>query len=121
MQKTNEELAHKYDSTFFYSSYITLPDGKRVGFAYGHKQGYENEKNDYYNLYELNLDGTYRYLGCGSRGGIEHLKIYKNYAYWVDFVTYRYDFVTGEFLESRDEWLEEEYNAVTNKETRDQL
>lgn len=121
LQKTNVELARKYDSTFFYSGYVTLPDGKRVGFVYGHKQGYENEKNDYYNLYELNLDGTYRYLGCGSRGGIEHLKIYKNYAYWVDFVTYRYDFVTGEFLESRDEWLEEEYKAVCNKETRDQL
>lgn len=121
LQKTNAELARQYDSTFFYSGDVTLPDGKRVGFAYGHKQGYENEKNDYYNLYEYNLDGTYKYLGCGSRGGIENLKIYKNYAYWVDFVTYRYDFVTGEFLESRDEWLEEEYKAVSNKETRDQL
>lgn len=121
LQKTNKELARQYDSTFFYSAYITLPDGKQVGFTYGHKQGYKNERDDYYNLYERNLDGTYKYLGCGSRGGIENLKIYKNYAYWVDFLTYRYDFETGEFLESRDEWLEEEYRAVCEKETRDQL
>lgn len=122
LQKTNEELARKIScSSFFYRSRITLPDGKRVGFTYGHKKGFEGARDYYYNLYELNIDGTYKYLNCGSRGGIEFLKIYKNYAYWVDFVTYRYDFVTGEFLESNDEWLREEYDAICKKETRNQL
>ncbi|MBR6719954.1 MAG: zinc ribbon domain-containing protein [Clostridia bacterium] len=122
LKETNEELFDKLSwSTFFYSKHITLPDGKRVGFTYGHKKGYENADNYYYNLYELKLDGSYKYLNCGSRGGIEYLKIYKNYAYWVDVLTYRYDFNTGEFLESRDEWLREEYDAICAKEENSQL
>ncbi len=121
LKKTNQELARKFSTSFFYRSPITLPDGKRVGFTYGHKPEYRGEKDYYYNLYELNLDGTYKFLGCGSRGGIEELKIYKKYAYWSDFAVCRYDFVTGEFLESNDEWLREEYDAVCSKVSERQL
>lgn len=121
-EKLNKVVDNEtFSSNFFYSNRITLPDGKRVGFVYGHKSGYEGSKNYYYNLYEADINGNYRFLGCGSRGGIELLKIYKNYAYWVDMCTYRYDFETGEFLESCEDWLRKEYDTVCEKESKRQL
>ena len=121
VMERNAELAKEIANFNFYSKVITLPDGKRVGFTYGHKKGFEGCKDYYYNLYEMNLDGTYKHLNCGSRGGIEFLHIYKNYAYWVDVMTYRYDFATGEFIETHDKWLRDEYEEVRAKASANQL
>ncbi len=120
-------------SFFYLSRCVTLPDGKRIGFVYGHKPEYQDSKNYYYNLYEVDINGNYRFLGCGSRGGIEELKIYKNYAYWPDmgvcrydfetgeFLETHYDFATGEYLESHKDWLREEYDAVCKKQSKRQF
>lgn len=107
---------------FFYSSSVALPDGKLIGFKYGHEKEYADCKNHYYNLYEYDVTtGKYRFLGGGSRGGIEHLYIYKNYAYWYDYSPCRCDLLTGEFVETRDAWLEEEYESVKARAQKKQL
>lgn len=86
---------------FYGRNYLTLPDGNRIGFCYGHTPTYQNAQNFSYNLYQVDAQGNAVFLNAGSIGGIESLTVYKNFVYWEYFNTiYRYDFNTGIFSDS---------------------
>ena len=76
------------ESNAFYCDYYTrLDDGTAVGWIYKHIKKYADEKDYYYNLYRLDMDGTATFLGTGARSGIEDMYVLDGYAYWYGFGT----------------------------------